>query len=159
MRTVRLTHVVLSSAFKDAVRKGLLARNPAELSSPPSAKSTQAAESAWWTPSELKVFLDLTEDDPLAAIWRCSCLDLVCERRSVWPPVERSGSGNAACLTVSVEITVVRSPSVPDNGMVFTERPKTDGGRRIIDIDPETVTVGASGRPRPRRGGSRCWLG
>jgi integrase len=139
-RTVRLTHVVLSSAFKDAVRKGTLARNPAEMASPPSAKSTAAPEQAWWTPAETKQFLDLTQGDPLWPMWRLLAMSGLrrgeaCGLR--WSDVDTE----AGQLTVNAQLTVVRSPGAPDLGLVYSEAPKTAGGRRVVDLDPVTVVV------------------
>lgn len=62
-RSVRYVHVTVHKALSDAVRKGILARNVAGLASPPSAKSTRPKEMSWWTPAELRSFLEMTADD------------------------------------------------------------------------------------------------
>jgi len=44
-------------------------------------------------------------------------------------------------LGLRQQLNVVRSPGAPNGGLVFSERTKTDHGRRSIDLDPATVTV------------------
>src|ERR1019366_6664141 len=46
-----------------------------------------------------------------------------------------------ARIHVRQQLNVVRSPGAPDGGLVFSERTKTDRGRRIVDLDPETVAI------------------
>lgn len=58
-RTVRYVHTILGKALCDAVKQGLLTRNPADLASPPSHASTRAPEMATWTPEQLREFLEL----------------------------------------------------------------------------------------------------
>ena len=46
-----------------------------------------------------------------------------------------------ARIEVRQQLLVVRSPGAPDGGLLFSERTKTDHGRRRIDLDPVTVAV------------------
>jgi hypothetical protein len=64
-RTVRYVHTVLRKALADAVKKGTLARNVADAADPPRARDTKAPEMAWWTPVELRSFLDFTASEHL----------------------------------------------------------------------------------------------
>jgi integrase len=62
---------VLSKSLSDAVRKGLLVRNVTQAASPPSERAAKAPEQQWWTPEDLRRFLDLAIDDasgPLYAV-------------------------------------------------------------------------------------------
>jgi len=49
-RTVRYVHALLSKAFSDAVRVGLLTANPAVAADPPSARSARSRVPAVWSP-------------------------------------------------------------------------------------------------------------
>jgi integrase len=137
-RSVRYVHVVIHKALSDAVEAGILARNVAEKASPPSAKSTRAPEMAWWTPAELRIFLALTADEPLGPVFRLAAMTgmrrgEVCGLR--WCDVDL----DKARIEVRQQLLVVRG--APNGGLVFSERTKTDHGRRRIDLDPATVAV------------------
>ena len=139
-RTVRYVHVVLQKALGDAVRKGELARNVATMADPPRAKDTKPPEMAWWTPAELRTFLDLTAHEPLGPLFRIAAMTgmrrgEVCGLK--WSDVDL----DKARLEVRHQLTVVRTPGAPSGGLVFSDRTKTDRGRRSIDLDPGTVAV------------------
>jgi integrase len=146
-RSVRYVHVVLHKALADAVEGGLLARNVAERAKPPSAKSTKAPEQAWWTPAELRAFLDLTADEPLGPLFRVAAMTgmrrgEVCGLR--WSDVDL----DAGRIEVRQQLLVVRG--APDGGLMFSERTKTDHGRRRVDLDPVTVAVLRTERTRQK---------
>jgi integrase len=133
-RSVRYVHVVLQKALGDAVRKGELARNVATTATPPSAKSTRAPEMSWWTPEQLRTFLDLTSTEALGPLFRVAAMTgmrrgEVCGVR--WSDVD-----------LDLGRIEVRQQLLTLNGqLMFSERTKTDRGRRRIDLDPATVTV------------------
>lgn len=62
----RLTHAILHRALRDAVRRGRLTRNPADLADPPALERTRVQA---WTAGELRRFLDHVQDDRLFALW------------------------------------------------------------------------------------------
>lgn len=133
-------HCVVHRALGDAVKKGILARNVAEAASAPSAKSTRPPEAKWWTPAELRKFLDLTGEEPLGPLFRVASMTgmrrgEVCGLR--WSDVDL----DASRIEVRQQLNVVRAPGAPDGGLVFSERTKTDHGRRPIDLDPATVAA------------------
>jgi len=139
-RTVRYFHTVLSKALSDAVDRDLLVRNVAAKAKPPSAKSTKPPEVSWWTPDELHTFLDLTADESLGPLFRVAGMTgmrrgEVCGLR--WSDVDL----DKARIEVRQQLTVVRSPGAPNGGLLFSERTKTDRGRRRIDLGPTTVAV------------------
>jgi len=149
-RSVRYVHVVIHKALSDAVRKGLLARNVAERASPPSAKSTRAPEMAWWTPAQLRTFLDLTAKEAHGPLFRVAAMTgmrrgEVCGLR--WSDVDLE----KARIEVRQQLLVVRSPGAPDGGRQFSERTKTDHGRRSVDLDPTTVAVLKAQQTRQKR--------
>lgn len=139
-RSVFYIHSVLHRALSDAVKKGILPRNVAALATAPSPKSTRAPEASWWTPAELRSFLSATTDEPLGPLFRLAAMTgmrrgEVCGLR--WDDVDLK----AARIEVRQQLNVVRYPGALDGGLVFSERTKTDHGRRSIDLDPATVAV------------------
>lgn len=133
-RTTRYIHTILRSALADATRKGLVARNVADAASPPSAKSAKAPEQAWWTPEELRRFLDMVAGEEHFALFRLAAMTgmrrgEVCGVR--WADVDL----DAGKLHVRQQLVTV------DHAVVLSEHPKTDHGRRTIDLDPGTVAV------------------
>lgn len=68
-RTVRYTHTIIRRTLADAVRKGLLARNVADLADPPSATEAKAPTMRTWTADELAAFLKHVSEDRLFAAW------------------------------------------------------------------------------------------
>ena len=139
-RSVRYLHTVLSKALSDAVDRDLLVRNVATKAKPPKAKDTKPAEVAWWTPAELRIFLDLTTDEALGPLFRVAAMTgmrrgEVCGLR--WYDV----NFDKARIEVRQQLTVVRSPGAPNGGLLFSERTKTDRGRRRIDLDPMTIRI------------------
>jgi len=149
-RSVRYIHVVIHKAFADAVKKGTLARNVAEVASPPSAKSARAPEMKWWTPEQLRTFLDFTADEALGPLFRLAAMTgmrrgEVCGLR--WSDVDL----DAGRIEVRHQLLVVRTPGAPDGGLMFSERTKTDHGRRAIDLDAATAAVLKAQRLRQRK--------
>lgn len=130
-RTVRYVHTVPSRALADAVAKGLLARNPAATATPPSAKSARAPEMAWWSPSELRAFLQLTADHDLAVLFRVAGATGMRRGELVgldWRDVDLDAS----------RITVRRQLTSTDY-VVREDEPKSDRGKRIVTLDRATV--------------------
>lgn len=133
-RTVRYAHTLIRKALADAVRKGLVLRNVADLADPPSARSARAPEMGWWTPAQLATFLAAMAADELVALWRLAGMTGM--RRGelcglLWEDVDL----DAATVRVRRQLTVV------DGELRFAERPKSDHGRRSIDLDAGTVAV------------------
>ncbi len=139
-RTTRYVHVVIRKALSDAVKKGILSRNVADAASPPSAKSARAPEMAWWSPAELRTFLDATKAEAIGPLVRVAAMTgmrrgEVCGLR--WSDADLK----AGAIEVRHQLLVVRTPGAPDGGLQFAERTKTDRGRRRVDLDPGTVAV------------------
>ena len=140
-RSVRYVHVVIQKALGDAVRKGELARNVGSAASPPSAKAARAPEVSWWTPAELSRFLESTASESLGPLFRLAAMTgmrrgEVCGLR--WNDVDVEH----ARLEVRQQLTTVNGT------MLFSERTKTDHGRRTIDLDSGTTTLLKSQRAR-----------
>ena len=131
-RTVKLAHTVLRLALADAVRWGLLMRNPADQADPPKAERNRQAMQTW-TPEQLGQFLDSRRDDRLLALWRL--IAMTGERRGEalglrWPNVDLE----AARISI-------RRTALEVGGKMIDGEPKTDKSRRNIALDTATVAV------------------
>ena len=71
-QTVRHVHAVLHRALRDAVRWGLIGRNPIDSADPPRPASSR--EMHTWNPKQLEAFLDFTANDRLHAMWQLLAL-------------------------------------------------------------------------------------
>jgi integrase len=129
-RTVQYVHATIRKALNDAVRWGLLVRNPAHYAAVPRPRRT---EQRTWTASELRWFLACMRDDRLHAAWRLAALTGM-RRGEVlglrWADLDLDGGW------LSVRQTLV----VVDNHPQVSE-PKTARGRRRVALDPETVAA------------------
>lgn len=137
-RTVRYIHTILSAALKDAVNKGLLSRNPALASSPPAAGATKAPEMSWWRPDQLKEFLKFVAEDDIGSLIRVAAMTGMRRGEVVglrWVDVDLA----AGRLTVRRQLASV-------NYKVRWDRPKSEKGRRTIDLDDDTLSVLEQGR-------------
>jgi integrase len=129
-RSVRYVHTVVRKALADAVRKGLVVRNVADVASPPSAKAARAPEASTWTVEELRMFLDGVEDRDHFALFRTAGMtglrrgELLALR---WEDVDLDAG------------TVRVRHQLGDDGQLAEL--KTERSRRIVDLDPETVAV------------------
>jgi len=133
-RTVRYVATVLGKALSDAQRKKLVAHNVAKDADPPSAKSSKAREMAWWTPDQLHRFLEAVDGEDLLPLFRLAAMTglrrgEVCGLR--WSDLDL----DAGQLQVRQQLLSI------EHVLTFVEHPKTDHGRRTVDLDPETVTV------------------
>jgi integrase len=136
-RTIRINHVIIHRALRDAVRWGLLSRNVAELADPPAVKSTEAAV---WSPDEMKQFLDGQQTDRLTALWRLVTATGM-RRGEVlglrWSDVDfETGS-----LRIAQTLVVV-------NYALQLSEPKTSAGKRTLMIDPATIAALRAHRKR-----------
>lgn len=141
----------LRAALSDAVRAGLLERNPAGLVRIRAGKRPKALI---WTPERIKqwhatgvkpspvmvwtaeqtgAFLDATADDRLAALWHLATYRGL--RRG-----ELCGLGWADTDLVAGHLTVRRS-RVQVGWAVVEDAPKSDAGERTVALDVDTVAV------------------
>lgn len=133
-RTVSYIHTILHRAFKDAVRWGRLARNPADAADPP--RGGQKSDSVHaWDAATLRSFLEASRDsnDRLHALWVILATTGMRRGEALgmrWSDVDL----DAGRLRVVQTITQVRSK-------VAIGEPKTARGRRSIALDDGTVAV------------------
>ncbi len=129
-KTVANIHGCVRKALNDAVRWGLIGRNPALAAKSPSA---QTAELSIWSPAQLRVFLDHVADDRFYAVWLLFCTTGM-RRGEVaglsWSNVDLDAG------VISVVDTLVTVDSKAIRGT-----PKTRKGRRRIAVDDATVAA------------------
>jgi integrase len=128
--TRRLVHAVLHRAFRDAVRWGKLARNPADMADPPSRDRSRAHA---WTAGELRRFLEHVNSDRLAALWRLAATTGM--RRGelagiTWRALDLDGAHQS-----------VEQQLVPTRGGPTLGPPKSARSRRTVALDPQTVDM------------------
>jgi integrase len=133
-RTVNYVHTIVHRAFKDAVRWGRLARNPADAADPPRSRQKPDGVHAW-DAATVREFLSVSHEsgDRLHPLW--VLLSMTGMRRGealglLWSDVDL----DAARLRVVQTIVQVRSK-------VAISEPKTMRGRRPIALDAGTVAV------------------
>ena len=146
-RSVRYIHTIMHRAFRDAVKWGRLARNPAEAADPP--KAAGGPESITWTADQLRTFLEATRGSRHSAAYlllattglrRGECLGLR------WSDLDLD-AGRA-----SIRQTVI---AIRHTVMIGT--PKTAKGRRTVTLD--SGTVAALREHRRRQAAERLLMG
>jgi integrase len=129
-RTVRYTHTILHRAFRDAVRWGLLHRNPSDFADPP---RHIKPEMRVWTTDELRAFLAFVAGDELHALWVLLATSGMRRGEALglrWQDVDlRKG-----------RLSVRQSLSSGGGKLSFSP-PKTARSRRSLSLDPGTVAV------------------
>ncbi len=133
IKTVRLVHLVLHKALKDALRKGSVLRNVATVADPPKLSSAKRREIKVWTAEQLRAFLDQIRDNrSYAALFLAAHTGM--RRGEIlglrWCDVDFE----AARLSVrQALIAVAYEMQLSDV--------KTGAGRRTIDLDERTLSV------------------
>lgn len=136
----------LFSALKQAVRWGLLDKNPVEAVDP---VRERPAKTRLWTPAEARTFLDATASHRLhAAFYLLIASGL--RRGEVlglrWSDVQKDG--------ISIEQTLVLVGNEP----TFAT-PKTDDSERFVALDDETLAILAAHKARQDRERDACGAG
>jgi integrase len=129
-KTVHNVHVTLHRALADAMNDGLVARNPADRAHK---APRRRAEMATWTAAELRTFLEHVTGERDAALWRTAALTGMRRGELAGLPW-RAVDLEAATITISTAL--VRGT----DGFASSE-PKTERGRRTIDLDAATVAA------------------
>ncbi len=131
--TVRHIHTTLHRALRDAMRWGLIQRNPADAADPPAVRVTEANEMKTWSAKELKSFLEATKDDWLHPLWRTLASTGMRRGEALglrWSDVD---------LEAASPSLMVRQALVAAGYEVAFSEPKTKRGRRTIWLDAQTV--------------------
>jgi integrase len=136
--TVRHIHALLHRALGDAVRWGMLQRNPADAADPPRLSRVGKSEIKTWSPKQLKEFLSKTKGERLNPLWHT--LATTGTRRGEalglrWDDVDLDGTNGTGPLLK------VRQALVSAGYKTCLSDPKTSRGRRAIALDAGTVAV------------------
>jgi integrase len=126
--TLRLTHAVLHRSLRDAVRWGMLSRNPADAADPPRQARTRAK---CWTASEMRRFLEHVRSDRLGAVYLLAATTGLRRGELLglrWYDCDLDGG------SLSVDQVLL-----PTRGGLTFDAPKTSSGRRRVALDPATV--------------------
>lgn len=138
LATVRQVHSILSGAFSEAERDGLIPVNPCRHARVPSARSGEqlAHEIHPWTVGELHTFLDATKDERNGALW--SFLAWTGLRRGEALGVRWTDLDLGSEPSVSIRRSV--SSSSDGNGSKPVEiTPTKSRLSRQIDLDTQTA--------------------
>lgn len=133
-KTVRYISTIIGKALADAEKKGLVARNVNRAATAPSPKAARAPEMKFWTPEELHQFLTAVADDELYPLLRLTAMTGL-RRGEVVGLLWRDVDLDAGRVLVRRQIGAVQHQPV------VKEYPKSDHGRRVVDIDPTTVAA------------------
>lgn len=138
-KTITNAHGILSVALKSAVTRGKIAANPLDrLEHPPTAERTSTE---WWSPEQLRSFVEHVEDDRLYAAWLLFATTGM--RRG-----EVAGLGWGQVDLDQGTVTVAWQLGLVDSKPTFKPRPKTDAGRRRMSLDPATLEALRAHRKR-----------
>jgi len=143
-RTVNYVHTILHRAFKDAVRWGRLARNPADAADPPRAGQKSDGVHAW-DATTLRRFLEASREagDRLHGLWVLLATTGMRRGEALglrWSDLDLD-TGRARVVQTIIPIT----------GAVSVGEPKTGRGRRSVSLDSATVAVLRDHRHRMRQ--------
>ncbi|CAN5195878.1 hypothetical protein BH20ACT5_BH20ACT5_21630 [soil metagenome] len=131
---MRYVHTIAHRLFKDAVRWGRLARNPADAADPPRGTSSGSPDMVTWSAPELARFLDgaRTTDRHWPAYLLLATTGM---RRG-----EALGL-RWADLDLTASRAAIRQTVVTVNHEVQLGTPKTAKGRRTVTLDAVTVAA------------------
>lgn len=131
--SVRRLQVTLRKALEAAVRKGMLARNPADLADSPRMPRRDVTVDVW-TAAELVRFIEATQTDRLAAVWRLAAMSGLRRSELVglqWPDIDLDRGW----------LSVRRSVVIVDGGPPIVKPPKTAKSRRTVELDRRTLSA------------------
>ena len=127
--TVRRVHATLRRAFRDAVRWGLLDKNPVESCDPPRLARSDVMRT--WSLEELRTFLELTRNDEWGELWLL--LATTGMRRGEVLGLRWSDVDLRTCV-ISIRQTIVLVGHRP-----HIAEPKSARSRRVIVLDTRTA--------------------
>jgi integrase len=142
-RTVRYIHTILSAALSAAVKSRKLARSPAAVATPPTARQAKAPEMTCWSAAQLALFMNWARDN--------------CADYALWHWLANTGKRRGEALAArnrdadfdARTVRVRRSAGMVRNageGAEVIEGDTKSGKPRVIDLDDETCAVGRAWR-------------
>ena len=136
-RTVRYLHTIISRVLRQAVKDGLLMRNPADAATPPTAREAKAPEMTCWSAAQLATFLRwAAEHSQQSALWHV--LGFTGMRRGEAGARWRDVDVTAGTISVRRSAGMVRTAG---EGAEMVEGDTKSGKPRVVDIDAATAAV------------------
>jgi integrase len=137
-RTTRYVHVIIHKVLAQAVKDGLLSRNPADAATPPSAREARPPEMTCWSAAQLAAFLGWArEHSSNYPLWHT--LATTGMRRGEALALRwRDTDLDAGTLAVRRSAGMVR---VKGEGAEMVEDSTKTSKPRVVDLDPATVVV------------------
>lgn len=137
-RTVRYIHTIIHGILGQAVRDGLLTRNPADAATPPTAREAKAPEMTCWSAVQLAAFLgwaaEHSQNHPLWHLYAHTGA-----RRGEGLSLRwRDISADQGTLSIRRSAGMVR---VAGEGAEMVEDDTKAGKPRVIDLDAGTAAV------------------
>ncbi len=139
MTTVKQVHAILSGAFGEAERDGVIPANPCRHARIPARPSGDQLghEISVWSPGDLRRFLELTADERHGCLWRFMAMTGVRRGEALglrW--------GDLDLDSINPRVSIRRAVTVSSDGkgnkpVEFT--PTKSGRARPIDLDSATV--------------------
>lgn len=138
-RTTRYVFTILRSALTDAVRDGMLAANPTDRATPPSAAEAKPPEMHCWTAAQLRAFLGWSTErgDELAISWQLLAATGMRRGEALalrWRDIDL----DAGRVAVRRSVGVVKTKGA---GEQIIEGQTKSGHSRVIDLDAGTVAA------------------
>jgi integrase len=137
-RTVRYLHTIISRVLRQAVKDGLLLRNPAEAATPPSAREAKAPEMTCWSAGQLAAFLAWSAQHSQNHLLWLVLASTGMRRGEALALRWRGADLDAATISVRRSAGIVR---VAGEGMEITEGDTKSGKPRVLDLDAPTVAM------------------
>lgn len=130
-RTVRYIHVTLHKALHNAVKLGIIVRNPTDAVEPP---KVQRHEMHTMSESDIHIFLEFAKSTPYYALFYTALFTGM--RRSELLGLRWSDVDLILC-----QLSVTRALHQLQDGSLIFREPKTAKGRRSISLSPSTAIV------------------
>jgi integrase len=137
-RTVRYLHTTIHGILRQAVKDGLLLRNPADAATPPTAREAKAPEMQCRTVGQLAAFLDWSaEYSQSHALWyTLACTGM--RRGEALALRWRDVDLDAGTIRIRRSAGMVR---IAGEGAEVHEGDTKSGKPRVVDIDPAAAGV------------------
>jgi len=130
-RTIRYIHTTLHKSLQNAVKLGMIVRNPADAVDPP---KVQHHEMRTMNESDIHIFLDFAKSTPYYALFYTALFTGM--RRSELLALRWSDVDLILC-----QLSVTRALHQLQDGSRIFRQPKTAKGRRLISLSPSTAIV------------------
>ena len=137
-RTVRYIHTIIHGVLGQAVKDGLLLRNPADAATPPTAREAKAPEMHPWTAGQLAAFLGWAEANSQSyALWHLLAMTGMRRGEALalrWRDVDL----DAGTVSVRRSAGMVRNAG---EGAEVHEGDTKSGKPRVVDLEDDAAGV------------------